>query len=70
MDEAQQLARAAHDLSTRIGELYVRMIASTLLARAALGLGDAGAAQRHAVESALAAQRLGNLNTASYALEL
>jgi hypothetical protein len=70
MDEAQQLARAAHDLSTRIGELYMRMIALTLLARAALGLGDAAAAQRHAVESLLAAQRLGNLNTASYALEL
>jgi hypothetical protein len=69
MSEAQQLAQAANDLSTRIGESYVRMYASTLLARAALGLGDPAGAQRHAVEALLAAQRLRNLNGASYALE-
>ena len=70
MEEARQLAQAAHDLSTSTGESYLRMIASTLLARAALGLDDTGTARRHAVESVRAAQRLGNLNTASYALEL
>jgi hypothetical protein len=70
MDEAQRRAQAAHDLSTRIGESYVRMYASTQLARAALGLGDPAAAQRHAVEALLAAQRLRNLNAGSYALEL
>jgi predicted ATPase len=70
MEESQRLAQAAHDLSTRIGESYVRMYASTQLARAALGLGDAAAAQRYAVEALLAAQRLRNLSAASYALEL
>jgi len=70
MEEAQRLAQAAHDLSTRIGESYVRMYASTQLAGAALGLGDAPAAQRHAVEALVAAQRLGNVSSASYALEL
>lgn len=70
MDEAQQLAQAAHDLSTRIGESYLRTSASILLAQAALELGDAAGAQRHAVEAALAAQRLRNLASASYALEL
>jgi predicted ATPase len=70
VDEAQRLAQAAHDLSTRIGESYVRIYASTQLARAALGLGDAAAAQRYAVEALLAARRLRNLYAASYALEL
>jgi predicted ATPase len=68
--EAQRLAQAAHDLSTRIGESYLRMYASTQLARAALALSDAAGAQRHAAESLLTAQRLRNLNAASYALEL
>lgn len=70
MDEAQRLAQAAHDLSTRIGESYVGMYASAALARAALGLDDAGGARRHAVEALLAAQRLRNLSATSYALEL
>jgi predicted ATPase len=70
MEEAQRLAQAAHDLSTRIGESYVRMYASTQLAGAALGLGDVPAARRHAIEALLAAQRLRNLSSASYALEL
>ena len=70
VEEAQQLAQAAHDLSSRIGESYVRMYASTQLARTALELGDAAAAQRSAVEALLAAQRLRNLSAVSYALEL
>jgi predicted ATPase len=69
-DEAKQLAQAAHDLSTRIGESYVRIYASAALARAALGLDDTGGAQRHAVEALLGAQRLRSLNAASYALAL
>jgi ATP/maltotriose-dependent transcriptional regulator MalT len=70
MDEARQLAQAGHDLSARIGESYVRMNASTQLARVALESGDAGDAQRHAVEALLAAQRLRNLSSTAYALEL
>ncbi|MGH7511024.1 MAG: hypothetical protein ACREMZ_16395, partial [Gemmatimonadales bacterium] len=46
------------------------MYASAGLARAALGLGDAAGAQRHAREALLAAQRLRNLTAVSYALEL
>jgi predicted ATPase len=68
--DAQALAQAAHDLSTRIGESYVRMFASTALARAALALGEPAGAQRHAVDGLQAAQRLRNLDAASYALEL
>ena len=68
--EAQRLAQKAHDLSTRIGEWYVRMYASTQLARAALGMGDGRGARRHAVEALQAAQRLRNLNGVNYALEL
>ena len=69
-DEAQRLAQAAHDLSTRIGEWYVRTYASAQLALAALELGDGSGARRHAVESLLAAQRLGNLSAAGDALGL
>jgi predicted ATPase len=69
-DEAQRLAQAAHDLSTRIGESYVRMYASTQLARTALESADVAGAQRYAVEALLSAQRLRNLNAMSYALEL
>jgi len=69
-DAAQRLAQAACDLSERMGESYVRMYALTQLARAALGLGDAEGAQRHAVEALKAARRLRNLNATSYALEL
>lgn len=70
MDEAQRLAQTAHDLSTRIGEWYVRAFASAALARAALGVDDAKGAQRHALEALLAAQRLRNLSAMGYALEL
>ena len=70
VEEAQQLAQAAHDLSSRIGESYVRMYASTQIARTALELGESATAQRYAVEALLAAQRLRNLNAVSYALEL
>ena len=68
--ESRRLAQEAHDLSTRIGEWYVRVYASTQLARAYLELTDWSSAQRYAVESLQAAQRLRNLNAASYALEL
>ena len=70
VEEAQRLAQAAHDLSTRIGESYVRMYAATQLARADLALGDAAAAGRYAVEAVQAARRLRNLNAVSYGLEL
>jgi tetratricopeptide (TPR) repeat protein len=70
MAEAQELAQAAHDLSTSIGESWLGMVASTLLARAGIESGDSDAAQRHAIESLLAAQRLRNLDVVSYALEL
>jgi predicted ATPase len=70
MAEAQELAQAAHDLSTSMGESWLGMIASTLLARAAIEFGDTDAAQRHVMDSLLAAQRLRNLNVTSYALEL
>ncbi len=70
MEESRRLAQSAHDLSIRIGESYVGMYASAGLARAALGLGDAAGAQRHAREALLAAKRLRNLTAVSYALEL
>jgi hypothetical protein len=70
VDEARRLAQAAHDLSTRIGEWYVRVYASTQLARADLESADWSSAQRYAIESLQAAQRLRNLNAAGYALEL
>jgi hypothetical protein len=54
----------------RIGEWYVRMIASALLARAALEMDDAGGARRQAIDSLVAAQRLRSINWAAYALEL
>jgi hypothetical protein len=69
-DEAQRLAQAAHDLSSQIGESYLRMSASTRLADATLELGDTASAQRHAREALLAAQRLRNVVAGSYALEL
>ena len=68
--EAQHLAQAAYDLSTRSGESYVRMLASSEIARTALELGDAADTQHYAVEALLAARQLRNLNVASYALEL
>jgi predicted ATPase len=70
VDEARRLAQEAYDLSTRIGEWYVRVYASTQLARAYLESADWSSAQRYAVESLQAAERLRNLNAASYALEL
>jgi hypothetical protein len=69
-DEAQHLAQAAYDLSTRSGESYVRMLASSEIARTALELGNAADTQRYAVEALLAARQFRNLNVASYALEL
>ena len=70
LDEARRLAQEAHDLSTRIGEWYVRAYASTQLARAYLESHEWSSAQRYAVEALQAAERLRNLNAASYALEL
>jgi predicted ATPase len=68
--EALRLAQAAYDLSSRIGESYLRMSAATRLADATLELGDTASAQGHAREALLAAQRLGNVIAGSYALEL
>jgi len=70
IDEALDYAQAARDLSVRIGEWYVRMVATALLARASLELHDAAGAHRHAVESLLAAQRIRNMGFAGYALGL
>ena len=70
MDEAWRLAQQAHDISTRMGDSYVRVYASTQLARAALGLGDVVAARSSAVEALLVARRLRNPSQMGYALEL
>jgi predicted ATPase len=70
MDEARLLAQQAHDISTRMGDSYVRVYASTQLARAALGLGDVVAARSSAVEALLVARRLRNPSQMGYALEL
>ena len=70
MDEARRLAQQAHDISTRMGDSYVRVHASTQLARAALGLGDVVAARSSAVEALLVARRLRNPSQMGYALEL
>jgi len=70
MDEARPLAQQAHDISTRMGDSYVRVYASTQLARAALGLGDVVAARSSAVEALLVARRLRNPSQMGYALEL
>jgi ATP/maltotriose-dependent transcriptional regulator MalT len=70
MDEARLLAQQAHDISTRMGDSYVRVYASTQLARAALGLGDVVAARSSAVEALLVARRLRNPSQRGYALEL
>jgi len=68
--DARHLAQAAHDLSIRIGEWYVRAYASVQLARVTLESGDWQDAQRHAVESIVAARQLHNIHLASYGLEL
>lgn len=70
MDEARRLAQQAHDISTRMGDSYVRVYASTQLARAALGLRDVVAARSSAVEALLVARRLRNPSQMGYALEL
>jgi predicted ATPase len=70
IDEALDYAQAARDLSARIGEWYVRMVASALLARAALELRDPAGAQAHAIDSLVAAQRIRNTGFAGYALAL
>ncbi len=70
MDEARRLAQQAHDISTGMGDSYVRVYASTQLARAALGLGDVVAARSSAVEALLVARRLRNPSQMGYALEL
>jgi predicted ATPase len=70
IDEARRLAQQAHDISTRMGDSYVRVYASTQLARAALGLGDVVAARSSAVEALLVARRLRNPSQMGYALEL
>ena len=67
--EALDSAQAAHDHSARIGEWYVRMMASAFLARTALELQDPAGARRHAIDSLLAAQRIRNMGFAGYALE-
>ena len=53
-----------------MGDSYVRVYASTQLARAALGLGDVVAARSSAVEALLVARRLRNPSQMGYALEL
>jgi predicted ATPase len=70
IDEALDSAQAARDLSVRIGEWYVRMVASALLARASLELDDPAGAHRPAIDSLHAAQRIRNLGFAGYALAL
>ena len=70
IDEALDYAQAARDLSARIGEWYVRMVASALLARAALELRDPAGARRHAIDSLVAAQRIRNSGFAGFALAL
>jgi predicted ATPase len=70
MDEARRLAQQAHDMSTRMGDSYVRVYASTQLARAALGLDDVVAARSSAIEALLVARRLRNPSQMGYALEL
>jgi hypothetical protein len=70
LDEALDSAQAARDLSVRIGEWYVRMVASALLARTALELNDPAGAHRPAIDSLDAAQRIHNMGFAGYALAL
>jgi hypothetical protein len=53
-----------------MGDSYVRVYASTQLARAALGLGDVVTARSSAVEALLVARRLRNPSQMGYALEL
>jgi len=69
-DEALDSAEAARDLSVRIGEWYVRMVASALLARTALELSDPAGAHGPAIDSLDAAQRIRNMGFAGYALAL
>jgi predicted ATPase len=69
LDEALDAAQAAYDHSVRIGEWYVRMMASAFLARTALELQDPAGARRHAIDSLVAAQRIRNMGFAGYALE-
>jgi ATP/maltotriose-dependent transcriptional regulator MalT len=68
--DARHLAQTALELSIRIGEWYVRAYASIQMARVTLESGDWQDAQRHAVESIVAARRLHNMHVASYGLEL
>ena len=70
LDEARDYARAANDLSVRIGDSFLRASSSALLARAALEVHDSTGARRHAIASVLAAQRLHNMSIAGWALEL
>jgi ATP/maltotriose-dependent transcriptional regulator MalT len=70
MDEARRLAQQAYDISTQVGDSYVRVYALTQLARAALGLGDVAAARKSAVEALVVARRLRNPSQMGYALEL
>ena len=70
LQKAQRLAQKAHDLSTQFGDWWVRAYASGQLSIAALKLGDRKGARRHAVDSLVAAQRLGNLSAVGDALGL
>ena len=70
MVAASTLARAAAEISAATDEYYIRSVASTLLASAALDLGDLPAVRMHAIEALLASQKLRNLASAAYALEL
>lgn len=69
-DEARRLAQDAYDLTTRIGDSYVRAYAAGQLARAALDLDDIVDGKRQAVETLGIAHRLRNSSAMSYALEL
>jgi predicted ATPase len=70
MVTASELARIAAEVSAETREYYIRGVASTLLASAALDLGDLPACRAHAIDALLASQKLRNLASAAYALEL
>jgi hypothetical protein len=70
MVAASALARAAAEVSADSDEYYIRGVASTLLASTALDLGDLPAVRAHALDALLASQKLRNLASAAYALEL
>ena len=67
---ASTLAQAAAQVSADTDEYYIRGVASTLLAGVALDLDDRPSVRAHAIDGLLASQKLRNLASAGYALEL